>query len=321
MRATTQLFTGDLSLPPAPPELSQVPRYFGNHSKSFAFAAALVPEPHRTRLSRVYAWCRYADDLVDRHPAAGVAALERVDRWIGDSLLAYRGQHVENPLLRETMRDMAESQVPFLYAVQLAEGMRMDIRGTRYDTLRDLREYCHRVASTVGLWLTELFGVHDPWTLDRAAMLGFGMQLTNIVRDVGEDWAMGRLYLPASLMRTYGLEEAELPPMIAGQRPISPAFRAVIEAMITTAEASYRHAFDAIPALPPAFRRTVAVAAEVHRGIHDEVRAANYDTLTRRASTSLARKCVLAARALRAPGIIGPVRLPVYPPASRTVPR
>jgi phytoene synthase len=150
----------------------------------------------------------------------------------------------------------------------------------------------------VGGWLTELFGIRDPWVLDRAFALGQAMQLTNILRDVGEDLRMGRLYLPEDLMAHYGIDRDLLEAKARNGSPAFPGYQRLVEALIAEAESDYELAFEAIPALPSFFQGPVAVAASVYRGIHEEIRRNGYDNLSRRARTSFPRKMVLGAQGL-----------------------
>ncbi len=284
----------------APVELPRVAGWeslMQEHAKSFRFASRLFPADRREQVTSVYAWCRYTDDLVDGVdlPAAELEA--RLDAWLDLSRRAYEGERTGNALADRVMSEMREADVPFGYAEELIEGMRMDVRGVEYGTVAELRLYTYRVASVVGLWMTELFGIRDPWLLDRAAALGHAMQLTNILRDVGDDLAEGRLYLPAAWLRAVGLTRADLERMAETGR-IEPAYRAVIERLLRLAESEYDHAFPAIARLPGWYRRPVAVAADVYRGIHDEIRANDYDNLTRRAYTGLTAKIRLGAGAL-----------------------
>jgi len=149
------------------------------------------------------------------------------------------------------------------------------------------------------LWLTELFGVHDAWVLERAARLGTAMQLTNIIRDVGEDRRMGRLYLPADWMAVHGVTGSQLDELMAGDAPIPPGYAALMRDLCAAAEADYRIAAEGIPMLPPFFAPAVAVASRVYSAIHEAVRDNGYDTLRRRAVTSTARKLSLARATLK----------------------
>jgi phytoene synthase len=273
--------------------------YFARNSRSFAFAARFFPADAAEKVARVYAYCRVTDDLVDRADGESAASLHDVlDEWVALSRRAYDGGATGIGLLDHAMGEMAAAGVPFAHAAELAEGMRMDLRGESYPTMDALRVYTHRVASVVGLWMTELFGVHDAATLYRAAALGHAMQLTNILRDVGEDLGAGRIYLPADLMRRHAITGVALAAMRAGRAPVPPEYAALVEELMRAAEAEYALAFAAIPRLPGFFQRPVAVAAHVYRGIHGAIRRNGYDNLRQRARTTAAGKAMLAVRAL-----------------------
>ncbi len=274
------------------------------HARSFHFASRLFPAARRRHVAGVYAWCRYTDELVDGGDAGDGGALPepaleaRLDAWLDVSGRAYRGERTGNDLADRVMSDMRAAGVPFGYAAELIEGMRMDVRGDSYATLADLRRYTYRVASVVGLWLCELFGIRDPWMLTRASSLGHAMQLTNIARDVGEDLRVGRVYIPAEWLAQESLSRADLVRMMEAGAP-GDGLRAVIERLLDAAEAEYDVAAAAIPLLPGFFRRPVAVAAALYRGIHDDIRRTRHDTLTRRAHTTLRTKLRLGGAALR----------------------
>ena len=303
--------------------MTEAVRTFSRAGRSFAFASRLLGAADRVRVARVYAYCRATDDLVDedwRAPSDRLHA--RLDAWVEQSRRAHMGRLSGICAIDDAMYELRDRGVPFAYVEQLAAGVRMDIDRRRYDDLADLSTYTVRVAGVVGVLLCGMFDVRERWLMERAVTLGCAMQLTNIVRDVGDDWDRGRVYLPQSLLRSYGVGECELGEMRRG-RPITPAYRAVIESVLTAADGEYRRASEAIAYLPGAFGRTVAVAAAVYRGIHDEVRRAGYDNLTRRAVTALPRKCVLAVSALRQSGVrtataySPPVYLRVSPSARR----
>jgi 15-cis-phytoene synthase len=282
--------------PPAPREWRG---YMQRHGRSFSFAAAFMSPSERARVSAVYAWCRYTDDIVDHASDAAVAT--RLDDWLERSRAAYDGESTGIALLDRVMTMARQAEVPFTYPAELIAGMRMDLRHQPYESLRDLKLYRWRVAGTVGVWLTELYGVREPWVLERAAMLGEAMQLTNIIRDVGEDLSRGRLYLPLELMRAHGISEGSLRRARSGDGSPGDGWPALVEELIAIAERDYAHAMAALPALPRSFRRTVTIAASVYAGIHEAVRRIGYDTLRRRATTSSVEKLALAARALARP--------------------
>jgi phytoene synthase len=176
----------------------------------------------------------------------------------------------------------------------------MDIRPRTFASLDDLRVYSYRVASVVGGWLTELFGVSHPWVLDRAYALGHAMQLTNILRDVGEDARNGRVYLPTDRLAAHSVDPEYLRGLAAtGARPALPSgYEELLDELMSVAEEDYARAFQAIPYLPAFLQGPVAIAAQVYRGIHREIRRNEYDNVSRRARTSLLRKAILGTLAL-----------------------
>ena len=276
------------------------PRYFSRNSRTFGFASRWFPAEARGHVTGLYAFCRFTDDLVDEHldvPTDVRAA--RLDAWMGLARKAYAHEATGIPLIDVVLGQTRERGVPLTYAEELLEGVRMDLVKRRYATLAELRLYTFRVASVVGGWMTELFGSHDPWVLDRAHALGHAMQLTNIVRDVGEDLDSDRVYIPTELLSAHGLDEFDLRAMRDGDKPINAAYRALMKELMADADRHYEAAFRAIPALPAFFQKPVAVASSVYRGIQDEVVRNGYDNLTRRAHTSGVRKLQLSVKALR----------------------
>lgn len=283
-------------LAPGPDAWSE---YLSRHAKSFWAASRLMPEPQRTQLAGVYAYCRYTDDLVDGDVRDRGELLAAIDQWETLSANAYCGIVTGVPLLDSVMREMERGDVPFEYVTALMRGMRQDILGASYSCMPELLGYCYDVASVVGLWLTELFGVHDKWTLARAAELGIAMQLTNIVRDVGEDCARGRLYLPEDLMCAHGITPLMIEGWVRDRTRLFPdAYGALLEEIMEHAERAYARADEAIPMLPPFFRPAVAAASRLYRAIHDVVRANGYDNITRRAVVPAAHKLAVAREAL-----------------------
>lgn len=277
--------------------LANPAEYLASHSRSFRFAASMMARGDRARIARVYAWCRYTDNLVD-DDVSTVLAERRLDQWLARSREAYAGRDSGIELVNRVMGEMAEEGIPFDYPRDLARAMRSDLAFSPYADLDALRVYTYRAAGVVGRWLTQLYGVDDPWMLDRATALGRAMQLTNILRDVGEDLARGRIYLPASELHRHGLAIADIEAMRLGNRDVDEAYRALIEGLMSVAQADYDLAAEGIVRLPREFRRAAAVASAVYQGIHRAIRRNGYDNVRRRAYTSQSRKVVLAATAL-----------------------
>jgi len=301
-RAAIFPFAPDITPPPMRGEWEQ---YLSQHGRSFWMAARLIPPQQRTQVAGVYAWCRYTDDLVDHATCSQADLLRVLDEWEALSRAAYEGSATGVELLDIVMGEMARRAVPFDHAKNLIRGMRADARGTRFDTLGQLEGYCHDVASVVGLWLTELFGVHEPWVLERASALGVAMQLTNIARDVGEDWDRGRLYLPQTMLERHGVSDETIAELRRSDAPIPHRYAELLEELMSVADAHYDEASEAIGELPHFFRSSVAVAARVYRSIHDAIRANGYDNLRCRAVTPDVTRMTLARAALAA---LGPER-------------
>ncbi len=278
-------------------------RYFAHHSRSFSFAALLFPPEERRLVREIYAFCRFTDDLVDAaaRPNGARSLVARLYRtlaaWEEICRAAHEGERTDIPLADVVMSETARREIPFELVAELIEGVRMDVEPRAYRSMEELREYTYRVASVVGAWLTRAFGVSDPWVLERAHALGHAMQLTNIIRDVGEDLALGRVYLPADRMARHGVSRASLLRMQAGSG-VQPGYVALLEEVMAHADAAYELSYEGIPHLPSFFQRPVTVAAQVYRGIHDRVRANGYDNLNRRAYTSLPDKLLRARQGL-----------------------
>ena len=273
-------------------------RYFGHHSKSFRFAARLFPSEPRADVEGVYAFCRFTDDLVDEAGVPAGTARARLEAWRSLVRAAYEGEPTGIPLADVVMSRSARDGAPFHYVESLLDGVAMDLEPVDYGSLRELEVYTYRVASVVGGWITELFGLHDAALLQRAYSLGHAMQLTNILRDVGEDWRRGRLYLPLDRVEAHGISRDDLAGL-AHQGRVPSGYPDLMEELMAVADRHYALAFEAIPSLPPYYRRPVAVAARVYQGIHDEIRGNGYDNGSRRAYTSFRRKLRLGFEGLR----------------------
>ena len=168
------------------------------HSKSFALASKLLP-PLRDEAVVLYAWCRRADDAVDEAPL-GTAA--KALAQLQDELKSiYEHAPQSDPVLAAFQWVVHKRKIPQHYPSELLEGMAMDVDGYRYKTRDDLLLYCYRVASVVGLMMCHVMGIRRPEAILNAAHLGAAMQLTNICRDVVEDWGRGRVYLPENDIR------------------------------------------------------------------------------------------------------------------------
>ena len=170
------------------------------HSKSFALASRLLDRRTRDQTAIVYTFCRRADDAID---LSSEPAIE-LGRLRGELDAIYAGRPGDE-VLRAFAEISRERAIPRCYPDELLAGMAMDVAGTHYATVDDLHRYAYRVAGVVGLMMCHVFGVRDDAALVPAARLGVAMQLTNICRDVAEDWARGRCYLPDELLASHGV--------------------------------------------------------------------------------------------------------------------
>ena len=271
--------------------------FFSQNSRSFSYAASWFPQEERHLVTLVYAYCRATDDLVDEAVSCDDATLHRrLDDWTTISRVAYTGGDSGLPWLNELMQRSARRRVPFSLITELIAGVRMDVGQVDIDSVETLRLYSYRVASVVGIWMCHLFGVRDPQTLRHAAALGIAMQVTNIVRDVGEDLRRDRIYIPAELRIKYGISRGHLHAMERGV-PLSSGYKAIMKDLMQLAEREYAYAWEAIPRLPHFFALSVAVAADVYRAIQAQVVRNDYDNFHFRARTSTVDKLHIGIRA------------------------
>ena len=185
-----------------PEQLATCRQVIAVHSKSFALASRLLPTDLRDHAAVVYAWCRHADDAVDLVPAAEQpAALTRLREELDG---VYAGEPQTDQVLGAFQQAIQLWGIPREYPEELLAGMQMDATDTTYDSMDRLLQYCFRVAGTVGLMMCHVLGVQEEVAVRHAAHLGMAMQLTNICRDVAEDWERGRLYIPDPLLDECG---------------------------------------------------------------------------------------------------------------------
>ncbi|MBK9576396.1 MAG: carotenoid biosynthesis protein [Fibrobacteres bacterium] len=293
VRQKTSRSVGD-RVPAAPEDRMD---FMARHSRSFRFASRFLSPRLREVVGGVYCWCRVTDDLVDEAEGLSASDVEhRLGVWEELSRRAYEGNHTGIALLDDVFGRMAAEGIPFEIASDLIAGMRMDLAPSPFESPRELRLYSYRVASTVGLWVTRSSGVSDPCVLECAEALGHAMQLTNILRDVGEDLSRGRVYIPLSDLREAGLELSDLKDYAEGARAIDDRWRGLMETLMARADADYRLSLVGMAYLPGSLQTGVAVAAAVYQGIHGAIRRNGYDNFRRRAVTGGLEKIGLGAR-------------------------
>ncbi len=263
-------------------------------SKSFYFATRFFP-PHLAKAAHaVYWFCRHTDDLVDEAPSKAVGEAQ-LEAWQEALLKAWEAGSSPDTILRVFVETAHRYQIPLEYPMDLIEGMRMDLRDTQYRTFDELRVFCYRVASVVGLMMCHVIGFRDPAPA-HAIDLGIALQLTNILRDVGEDLGRGRIYLPHEEMEEFRYSAEDLRKGLRDER-----FRLLMEFQIARAESFYESAKPGIRLLNADGRFAVRVAADVYRGILKEIVDNDFDVFHRRAVVPASRKYWITARSMALP--------------------
>lgn len=262
-----------------------------HHSKSFSLASRLLPRETQSHAVALYAWCRRADDAVDLAPPGGQkAALALLQAELDQ---VYSPTSVEDPVLAIFQRTIRARRVPRKYAQDLLTGMQMDVEGRRYETMDQLLEYCYCVAGCVGLMMCHVMGLKREEAVRNAAHLGIAMQLTNICRDVQEDWGMERLYIPDELLMQSGApalaDRLAQPFPEEARAPVATATRQ----LLSEADRYYASGDGGLDALPWRCSLAIRTARVVYSSIGRRIGDQSYDPLAGRAYVSGGGKLML----------------------------
>ncbi|MBR8829811.1 MAG: 15-cis-phytoene synthase [Chroococcopsis gigantea SAG 12.99] len=265
------------------------------YSKTFYLGTLLMPKHKRQAIWAIYVWCRRTDELVDG-PQARLTTPETLSLWEKQLDLVFSGVPSDDydVALVDTLQRFPMDIQPFR---DMIAGQHMDLYRSRYETFEELKLYCYRVAGTVGLMSSSVLGVDDrfapaPWSADtvyipedEAIALGIANQLTNILRDVGEDTGRGRIYLPLEDLERFGYSEEDLCKGVNDER-----WQALMRFQIQRARDYYEDAERGIRALNPDSRWPVWAALMLYEGILNVIEANNYDVFTKRAYVPLPKK-------------------------------
>ncbi len=256
---------------------------------SFYYSFLLLPREKRRAIYAVYAFCRAVDDVADGEgePGEKGAAL---GRWREELARCYAGEPA-HPITRALLPAVRRFDLPRDHFEGILDGVASDLTRRRYESFDDLREYCHQVASLVGLLCVEVFGYRDPRTRDYARELGLAFQITNILRDVGSDAAAGRIYLPREDLLRYSVAEEDL---------LSARFTSGFREMMMFQVARARNQYALAEALLPAQDRrglfAARIMARIYQGVLTEIERMGYDVFRGQAGIGTARKIGIALK-------------------------
>lgn len=270
------------------------------HSKTFLFATSLLPRTKRMAVRSLYAFCRTTDDLIDRQDAT----LQDLENWRAQVNLPLEQQ--TDPLIQCWSHVRATFNVNRQYEQELIDGVLMDLLHQNYPTWDALQTYCYHVASTVGLMSIPIIGLAQGVSFERAApyaiKLGIALQLTNILRDVGEDAQRGRVYLPKDDLSRFHLNVKDILNGVLDDR-----FTDLMKFEIQRARRLYDEALPGIQLLNPVARPSVGAAAMLYRAILDQIEKIHYQVHTKRAHTTAFGKLLML------PGILFHIYTRKYP--------
>ncbi len=257
---------------------------------SFYYSFRFLPKNKRRAITALYAFCREVDDVVDECSDANVARTT-LNWWRNEVAAVYDGTP-QHPVCLALVPVVQQFNMAQEHLLEIIDGMEMDLDQPRYADFKSLQLYCYRVASVVGLLSIEIFGYTDRQTLKYAHDLGIAFQLTNIIRDVGEDARRNRIYLPMDEMQQFGVTAADI---LNGRETEN--FRKLMAFQIERARRYYRQAIDHLPAVDRKTQRTGLIMAAIYQAVLNEVEHSGCHVLKERVSLTPTYKLWLALKA------------------------
>ena len=257
---------------------------------SFYYSFMFLPRDKRRAITALYAFCREVDDVVDECTDENVARTTLA--WWRNEVAAIYGGIPQHPVGQALKPLVQQFSLPQEHLLEIIDGMEMDLTQHSYGDFKSLQLYCYRVASVVGLLAAEIFGYRDRATLKYAHDLGIALQLTNIIRDVGEDARRGRIYLPLDELAQFGVHTRDI--LDAHE---TEGFRKLMQFQIERAQRYYQQALDQLPAVDRKPQRTGLIMAAIYRATLDEVIASGCHVLRERVSLGSGYKLWLALKA------------------------
>ncbi len=262
-------------------------------SKTFHFACRFMSRERRNAFYAIYAFCRHTDNLIDDNE--GKPKLQRmlITDWKKRFLEAFEKGESEDQILGPFVHIMKKNDIPLRYPLELIKGVSMDIGRKEYATFAQLRRYCYRVASVVGLMLMHVMGLGDKISKMKryAIKLGIAMQLTNILRDVGEDARMGRVYFPMDELAQFGLTIKDILELRKTDRLID-----FLKFQVRRARRYYHEAVKGLALIHKDARIVISMAFTMYREILKVIEENGYEVYTKRAYVNTMRKVILYFR-------------------------
>jgi 15-cis-phytoene synthase len=256
---------------------------------SFYYAFLFLPPPRRAAITAFYAFCREVDDVVDEVNDPGVAAT-KLAWWRKEVATAFAGQP-SHPVMKALMPHTGAYEIHAEHLMAVIDGCQMDLDQSRYLDYAGLAHYCHLVAGVVGEVAAGIFGRTEPATTAYAHKLGLAMQLTNIIRDVGDDARRGRIYLPVSELKQFDVKAQEIL-----NRGYSERFAALMKFQAERAHRNYDDAFALLPAADQRAQKPGVMMANIYRTLLREIEADDFQVLHQRTSLTPLRKLWIAMR-------------------------
>jgi phytoene synthase len=257
-------------------------------SSNFYYAFMLLPAERRHALYSVYAFCRFVDDIADDDSVG--KPVELLIRWREELERVFNGSPT-HPISRALAHNVRRFAIPRRYFEEIIDGVEMDLERTRYATFEDLRLYCYRVASAVGLVCIEIFGYRNPRTRQYAESLGIAFQLTNIIRDLSEDAGRGRIYLPLEDLARFGVTEDEI---LRGADTLE--LRLLLEYEVERARSFYAQAEQALAAEDRAAMLCAEAMRSIYHALLERIASKGCGVVGRRYRISTPRKLYLVGR-------------------------
>ena len=256
---------------------------------SFYYAFLFLPPPRRAAITAFYAFCREVDDVVDEVHDPGVAA-SKLDWWRREVASSFAG-NPSHPVTRALLVHAAQYDIRAEHLGAVIDGCQMDLEQSRYLDYAGLARYCHLVAGVVGEVAANIFGRSEPTTTEYAHRLGLAMQLTNIIRDVGDDARRGRIYLPMAELKQFDVKAQEIL-----SRGYSERFTALMKFQAERAHRCYDEAFALLPAADRVAQKPGLMMANIYRALLREIEADDFQVLHQRTSLTPVRKIWIAMK-------------------------